>query len=197
MGGDGFTNQSKTLYENAGYQVDTITGDKVTVDTMKNIPKGYDTIILRVHSGLFEDQVWFFTAEPYDAKKHILEQITGEVHIGRTNYNEQSVFAIGAPFIRKYLNLDNTLIIQMGCNGISSNDLAEAFLESGAVAYISWDGPVTLETTDTATLQLIKHIIEGQTPEEATENIQNLHYSEKIYESQLVCIKKEIDSLYQ
>ena len=93
---NGFTDQCKKLYEKAGFQVDTITGKNVTVNVMKTLPSGYNTIILRVHSGLFENQVWFFTAEPYDNTKHIMEQLSGEVHIGRTSQRETPVFAIRA-----------------------------------------------------------------------------------------------------
>jgi len=155
------------------------------------LPSGYNTIILRVHSGLFENQVWFFIAEPYDNTKHIMEQLSGEVHIGRTSQGETPVFAIGAPFIKKYVvnSLENTLVLLMGCNRLSSNDLAEAFLESGASTYISWDGPVTLENTDFASLKFIEYILEGYTPEEATFECQNIEYDEKVYDSQLICIK--------
>jgi len=117
--------------------------------------------------------------------------ITRAVHIGRTSQGETPVFAIGAPFIKKYVvnSLENTLVLLMGCNRLSSNDLAEAFLESGASTYISWDGPVTLENTDFASLKFIEYILEGYTPEEATFECQNIEYDEKVYDSQLICIK--------
>lgn len=47
----------------------------------------------------------------------------------------------------------------MGCDGMRSHDLAKAFLDAGASAYVSWDGPVSLEHTDEATLAMLKGLL--------------------------------------
>jgi hypothetical protein len=47
----------------------------------------------------------------------------------------------------------------MGCDGLTNTKMAEAFIERGAMAYIGWTGPVSADHTDTATQQLMKHLI--------------------------------------
>jgi hypothetical protein len=57
----------------------------------------------------------------------------------------------------------------MGCDGLASSELAEAFLDAGAAAYVSWDGPISLTHTDRATLALLEGVTGGLTLEESVE----------------------------
>ena len=186
----GFTEQCRSLFLSEGYEVDITKGAEVTVDKLKQIPKDYETLILRVHSGLFDDSVWFFTSERYDATTHVLEQINGDLHIARTSPESDLVFAVGAQFIMKHFKnrLQDTLVILMGCNGLSTNDLGDSFLRCGARAYISWDGPITLEHTDKTSLLLIEKLLGGETIENAVHISCNTTKPENIYYSRLLYI---------
>jgi len=53
-------------------------------------------------------------------------------------------------------DLGGALVILMGCDGLAATDLAHAFVDAGAAAYVSWDGPVSLGHTDRATLCLLE-----------------------------------------
>ena len=49
----------------------------------------------------------------------------------------------------------------MGCGGLKTNDLARAFLARGAKDFVSWDGSVTAQHTDSATEELLAHLFAG------------------------------------
>jgi len=166
-----FTSSCVELFCSAGYDVEVIGGSEVSVDHLKSIPSGCSAVVMRVHSGVFEDSVWFFTGEGYDSTRHVLEQLANEVHIARTIRGSDLLFAVGSSFVRRFMKeeLKGALVILMGCDGLASPELAEAFLDAGAVAYVSWDGPVSLAHTDRATLALLKGVTEGLTLEESVE----------------------------
>jgi hypothetical protein len=126
---------------------------------------------MRVHSGVFEDSVWFFTGERYDSTRHVLEQLANEVHIARATRGSDLFFAVGSSFVRRFMKekLKGALVILMGCDGLASSELAEAFLDAGAAAYVSWDGPISLTHTDRATLALLEGVTGGLTLEESVE----------------------------
>ena len=47
----GFTEQCRSLFLSEGYEVDITKGAEVSVDKLKQIPKDYETLILRVQAG--------------------------------------------------------------------------------------------------------------------------------------------------
>lgn len=53
----------------------------------------------------------------------------------------------------------NTVIIAMGCDGLKYTSMAEAFVQKGAKAYISWTGDVSPSHTDQATTHLLQQLI--------------------------------------
>jgi hypothetical protein len=55
---------------------------------------------------------------------------------------------------------DDTIIIIMGCSGIAlpDMDMARAFIDKGASAYLAWDRSVGLNYVDDATPYLIKQL---------------------------------------
>ena len=69
----GFYEDVDTLFSADRYVFEPTLGDAVTVEHLRRIPKGYDLIILRVHSTVNEDMVWFFTGEEYSQDKYVLE----------------------------------------------------------------------------------------------------------------------------
>jgi hypothetical protein len=59
----------------------------------------------------------------------------------------------------------------MGCDGLAGTQMAEAFTEKGAKAYIGWKETVSASHTDTATTRLLQHLIaQKETIENAVNN---------------------------
>jgi hypothetical protein len=185
--GGEFTSLCAQRFQSVGYVVDIVKGSGVSVDFLKSLKHDYTVIIFRVHSGVFEDSVWFFTGEKYDSGKHVLEQLANEVHIARTSRESELLFAVGSRFVRRFMGgrFEDSLVVLMGCDGLTSSELAEAFLEAGAAAYVSWDGPVSLSHTDEVTLALIEGIVEGMTLEGALKRSLELVGLEERYGSSL------------
>jgi hypothetical protein len=177
-----FTQEATSLLHDKGYKVDIYTDEEVTVQQLKNIKK-YDLILLRVHSGVFEDTVWFFTGEEYDGSKYVLEQLAGEVHVARCPSDPELLFAVGSKYVRHYLSesLDGCLVILMGCDGLTGDDLASSFIDCGASGFIAWDGPVSLHHSDEAVLGFLELYLEGFSVEECLSLIE----SDDVYDSYL------------
>ena len=75
----------------------------------------------------------------------------------------------------------------MGCSGLKQNVLAAAFLEKGTKAYIGWNGPVSANHTDRATIRFLKHfLIERQTIAKALEKATEEVGYESRYRSKLL-----------
>ena len=159
------------LFLSAGYEVEVIGGEAVSVDRLKVVPSNCPVLVMRVHSGVFEESVWVFTGERYDSTRHVLEQLANEVHIARATRGSDPLFAVGSGFVRRYMKegLEGALVVLMGCDGLASPELADAFMDAGVAAYVSWDGPVSLAHTDRATLALLEGVAGGLTLEEAVE----------------------------
>jgi len=156
-----FTGKACDLLVFNGYRVDTVISDDVTVEALKQI-SGYDLVVLRVHSGVFDEGVWFFTCEEFDGSKYVLEQLSGEVHIATCPSDPQLLFAVGSRFVAHYLGeLDGSLVVLMGCDDLSESDLGEAFVNGGAVGVVGWDGPVTLDASDVAVLGFLELYLNG------------------------------------
>ena len=69
---------------------------------------------------------------------------------------------------------NDTVIIAMGCDGLRYTTMAQAFVEKGAKTYISWNGSVSIDHTDDATISLLRHLItENQTVKEAVSQTMN------------------------
>lgn len=178
-----FVEAATDMLEQAGYAVDYYAGEQVTVDFYRDLPThGYELIILRVHSGLVTelcvetgsrrptDYVALFTSEPYSDIEYSVEQQLGR--LGRFTYHEGSAAYFGIPptFITESMrgNFDDTTIIMMGCDGLKTDITAEAFVQKGAKAFVSWSGPVSATHTDAATERLLELLlIQGLTPEDA------------------------------
>jgi hypothetical protein len=174
-----FIEEAATILVNANYTVDYFGGEEVTVEFYRNLPAyDYKLIILRVHSAIRIDggpPVTLFTSEPYSQKSHVSEQLADQ--LAPVHYiigdKEELYFAITPSFVKYCQNgkFQNSLIVLMGCNGLTHTDMAEALIERGAKAYISWKTSVSATLTDTCTTQLLEHLItQKQTIEQAVEN---------------------------
>jgi hypothetical protein len=167
---DTFTGSLTETLQEAGFEVDVFQGTEVTVDFLKTIPKGYELIILRMHSALLADQLYLFTAEPYSVGKYTQEQQFQIVKEAYATEDSQPVFAVNWGFIKRGMTgkFNNTLVVAMGCDGARDPVIIEEFMNQGAVGYISWNGPVLLSHSDTATLHLTEALyLDNLSAEEA------------------------------
>jgi hypothetical protein len=172
-----FTEAATDLLEQAGYAVDYFPGDEVTVEFYRQLPAwGHELIMLRVHSaqGRVGDQpadwVTLFTVDPYDQTSYRSDQT--KQRLSKVSYFKggPAYFGVMPSFIKSSAKGDfqGATIIIMGCDGLATDSMAEAFVEKGAKAVVAWDGLVSSEHTDTATERLLQHLlIDGLTLQQA------------------------------
>ena len=175
-----FISETRGTLAAAGYLVDYIAGEDVTVETYRSLPdRRYDLILLRVHAGITTEvnrttgertgteYVSLFTGEPYDEDKYSANQVLG---LGSARYNQDSdpLFAIGPSFVDDSMQGDfgGALVVMMGCDGLRSQRTAEAFLNRGASAFVSWTRPISASHTDTATKVLLERLVIDDLPVE-------------------------------
>ena len=172
-----FAEAATDLLEQAGYGVDYFPGEEVTVEFYRHLPTwGHELVILRVHSALGRvgdrpaDWVTLFTSDSYDKTSYRKDQT--KQRLSRVSYYKDGppYFGIMPGFIKSSTKGDfhGATIIIMGCDGLRSDSMAEAFVEKGAKAVVAWDGLVSSDHTDTATERLLQHLlIDGLTLQEA------------------------------
>ena len=192
-----FTQTAAAILTQANYTVDYFSGEKVTVNFFRNLPTGgYKLIILRVHSAIGPEDnppLALFTSEPLDSRKHVDEQLTDQLQgVVFLPYRpgDKTYFGIPPKFIETSMKgeLSNSVVIAMGCDGLTYTDMAQAFIEKGARAYVSWNGSVSSSHTDQAATQLLKHLVtEGQTISQAVENTAREVGPDEAYNSILKC----------
>lgn len=194
-----FIQTATSTLKKAGYTVDYYPGEKVNVEFYRNLPThGYKIIILRVHSSAaalegkeyVEAPVSLFTSELYSGTNHVYEQLTDQLAIASCTPMPEPpyYFAITPKFVTSSTNgkFQNTLIIMMGCEGLNNTKMAEAFIEKGAKAYISWKGSVSASHTDQAAIHLLQHYLtEKQTIKQAVENTMKEVGTDPAYKSLL------------
>lgn len=195
-----FVDTAKDLLENAGYAVDYIPGENVTVDCYRYIPAyNYSIVIFRVHAGKWSEMqsISFFTSEPYSESKYSADQLS--FYLGRAVYadasaDEESYFAITANFVRHAMkgSFNETAVIMMGCYGLEYPSMAQAFIGKGASFYVGWNGTVSAEHTDEATLNLLEHmLVEKQAVGQAVENTMQEVGADPTYKSPLAYYPSE------
>ena len=175
----GFVGTATDMLEQAGYTVDYYPGEEVTVEFYRTFPaQPYDLIIFRVHSALGRedgrpaDWVTLFTADSYRETWYVDEQKTRR--LSKVSYYEDGppYFGIMPDFVRSSMkgDLQGSTVLMMGCDGLATETIAEALVDRGAKAVVSWNGLVSGDHTDAAAEQLVRHlVIEGLPLGEAVE----------------------------
>ena len=175
----------------AGYDVTTYTDDDATVNSFKSIPSEASLILLRVHSTINNGKVWVFTGEAYSNEKHSIDQLFNNVHKARTQPEGAYLFALGSGVFFDYIpELDGTEILVLGCDAAASDDMADVYLGKGASAFISWDGPVSLEHTDAIFGKILEQMTLGVSAETAAEIALDEIGCDPYFKSRLVCFKQ-------
>lgn len=165
-----FPQTIQAILNETGLEVDYYSSEQVTVDLYRKLPThNYKLILFRVHSTgecSVEGQppfVVFFTSEEYNNMKHIPDQLaTRVVYVNFPDGEPPGYFGITPLFTRDSMNgrFNDTIIIAMGCDGLKHTSMAEAFIDRGAKAYISWNGLVSAGHTDKATTYLVRQLVE-------------------------------------
>lgn len=184
-----FVNTCINILEEGGLTWAYYEGEEVTVDFYRDLPScGTCLIILRVHSAIMRVEgaatpiLGLFTSEPYSDYKagttyredvlHDPPRLVKAFFEGSDEY----YFGIVPEFVDSMKGkFENTTIIMMGCeglgyDGLTYTDMARAFVKKGAKVYIGWNGLVSVDHTDQATVHLLESLIlEKQTIREAVE----------------------------
>lgn len=171
----GFNNTVTNLLTGAGFNVSYYKSEGITVDFYKGLAKyNYGIIILRTHSALRNQTppiVDIFTSENYTearANELIKEQSMGLLSKGEYLWTPgKYYFAITPKFIESLEGyFPKSIVIAMGCWSLKlgSEEMATAFINKGAKAYIGWTDLVYPEDTDSETVKLLKLLIEDDNP---------------------------------
>jgi hypothetical protein len=157
-----FIEAANSTIRQAGLKVDVY--ESVTVDLYRTLPSyGYRLIVFRVHAGVYPkgNYVALFTAEPYSLFKYQQEQLADLLGEGWTNQSDTGVFAVPPNFIREssVANYQGAVIVLMGCTGLYSRDLPQAFIDRGASVVIGWNYLVGVAHTDSATLTFLRMML--------------------------------------
>jgi len=175
-----FVNTCTSILEGSGLTWAYYNGTKVTVNFYRKLPSyGTSLIILRVHSAIMKTAegivsiLGLFTSERYssEAAEKYPEDVDDHRLVEAFFSDEErqqgiSYFGIVPSFINKSMEgkFKDTIIIMMGCEGLGYegqeySDMAEAFVAKGAKVYIGWNGPVSINHTDLATVHLLQSLI--------------------------------------
>lgn len=188
-----FVQTTTDLLEQAGYAVVYYPGDEVTVEFYRKFPsEPYDLVIFRVHSALGRedgqpaDWVTLFTADAYHETWYVEEQKARR--LSRVSYYEDGppYFGIMPNFVKSSMkgNLRDTTVVLMGCDGLATETIAEALVDKGAKAVVSWSGLVSGDHTDEATETLLRHLVtEGLPLREAVDKTATEVGPDPAYES--------------
>jgi hypothetical protein len=178
-----FTQTIQGILNQTGLKVDYYPSEDVTVDFYRNLPShNYRLIIFRVHStsetGAEDMPPWvvFFTSENYSNTAHVSEQLDMRVVYVKFPDVTQLYFGITPTFVQNSMEgrFNGTTVVAMGCEGLNQTTMAEAFIQKGAKSFISYDGSVSENYTDNATVCLLRHLVtENQTIQEAVAQTMN------------------------
>ncbi len=169
-----FVEDATAKLEAAGYEVDYVPGEDVTVNFYRRLPdRDYDVILFRSHADRLQaetkdgeqvDEVILFTSEAYSTERYGSDQAANNVVIARYRDGGDPYFGIGAGFIDGGSGYDDATIIMMGCEGLLSERTAAAFVDRGADLYISWSETVSAAHTDAATDVLLQYLLLDELP---------------------------------
>jgi len=165
-----FINATVNLMQQAGFAVDLFTQDSITVGLYGALPsRGYELIVFRVHAGVNQQMtghpVGLYTTETYNELSYPQEQLADLVAMGRGfDGNDTAVFAVTPKYIeqRSAANYPGTMIVLMGCYGLFSQELPQAFIDRGASVVIGWDKLIGVDHADKATLTLLRYLLQNK-----------------------------------
>jgi hypothetical protein len=207
-----FVRRATTMLTGAGYETDYVPRDEVTVDLYRHLAEqDYDLVILRTHSAAMRVEVVgipvggqlvpalytntdvaIFTNEDFTFESHVddlrNERLTYTYYDGTSDI-EDALFGITPDFIADGARgqFKGATVILMGCGGLASTSMAEAFVSRGVRDFVSWDGLVSASHTDRATERLLEHLlVDGRSVAEATDLTMEEIGPDPVYEAKLL-----------
>jgi hypothetical protein len=164
-----FVNNATTILESSGFKV--MYYNDTDVNFFEKLAENdYGIIILRAHSALRlpdNSTVDLFTSEPFNSSAYVEDWQNELLVEGFLNNSSQGYFAITSKFIDSLQGtFPKSIVIAMGCNTLvlGKDQMAEAFINKGAEAYIGWDGYVGDSDTDNQTMQLLMNLFTYNEP---------------------------------
>jgi hypothetical protein len=138
--------------------------DNATVENYRNLASlNYKLIIWRAHSALDETlkYIAISSSEVVGSKNYDQYLENGQLTI--CNITGKYYYGITPKFVSECISgrFEDTVIILMSCNGLKEGytKTAEAFVEKGVKAFISWDGWIDPEYNDNAIALLLDYLI--------------------------------------
>jgi hypothetical protein len=160
-----FVSHVTSTLQNRGFNV-TYYSQTLDVDFFRSLASSnYGLIILRAHSALRNDNstIDLFTSENYVPGVHDQDLDNGLLTLGEFYYKPgEQYFALSSLFIENLPSrFPNSIVIAMGCQSLKPGceQMAQAFLDKGAKAYIGWTDIVTPPDTDTETTNLLNVLL--------------------------------------
>ncbi|MGA2284979.1 MAG: hypothetical protein ABSG55_01750 [Dehalococcoidia bacterium] len=175
-----FTQAITPVLEQAGYAVDYVPPEQVDVEFYRHMAEQkYTLIIFRVHiarfteEGLtqsdpvkrqqilnaFGNEAFLFSSEEYDSSKYTDERSQYRLFAVRNlaGSGDKLFFGIAPQFIQSSMQgkFNNTTVVLMGCDGLTFDTTAKAFVKKGAGVVIGWNDLVSATHTDAAIQTLI------------------------------------------
>ncbi len=170
-----FIANATSVLEQGRFTVDYYPAQQVSVDLYREVlSRGYDVIILRAHvarfkeaDGRLSDEVTIFTNEPFLEKGRVAERASGLVVQSRYVGDEtpKNLFSVTDKFILSLKGeLGGATVIIMGCSGLRSQAMAQAFVRKGARAVAGWDGEISAAYADSATESFLRRLVTAGAP---------------------------------
>jgi hypothetical protein len=139
--------------------------NNATVDNYRALSSsGYKLIIWRAHSALdLESKYIAISTSERNGSKSYDQYSNEQLTLCTITGDPQSYFAITPKFVEECMDgrFEDTVIILMSCNGLRNeyDKTAEAFIQKGAKAFISWDGWIDSSDNDYAITLLLQNLI--------------------------------------
>lgn len=162
-----FVANATLILQNYGFSV-TYYDKNLDVGFFNNLANSnYGLVIIRAHSALRNDSstVDLFTSERYDSasEKYSSELDAGLLTIGEFLYKPgEQYYALSSLFIKNLAGrFPSSIVIAMGCQSLKQGceQMAQAFLDKGAKAYIGWTDIVMPNDTDQETMNLLSALL--------------------------------------
>jgi len=184
-------NATKILMQ-AGYEVDLVTTEDITVDFYKQLPSmNYEFIVIRSHAlAIYGDKPssWIFTGEMYSDKKHTFDTMSGILSPGvpffinddlerQMNYSEaakQRHFMIGSKLIDESMEgtFPGSIIVLGGCETMAYSHLADSFISRGASLVVGWNELVGAHQNDNTIMLLLEEmLVNGLEVDDAVDSV--------------------------
>jgi hypothetical protein len=196
-----FVSNVNSTLQNHGFKV-SYYNETLDVHFFKNLASSdYGLIILRDHSALRNDSstVDLFTSERYVPGVHDQDLSNGLLALGEYYYRpDELYFVLSSLFIENSPGrFPNSIVIAMGCQSLKQGceQMAQAFLDKGAKAYIGWSDVVFPQDTDTETVRLMRMLLdENLTMGDAVRGTHTYTYSgtPSPYSNETINVKSEM-----